>query len=390
MPNPYLNEPNEDTLRTIDEKFAPVGDDRFIYSLQQKKWKPEDIHGFISKLQISYEYTELEYKRILKLKDTYNLDYPSDHKLYFDTAIKLMNKIHSTLASYNNIINGFNPKKKRGKKYKNDIKSHDRTALFKGAYSKDMFGWDPYDERSVQNLYKDLNDYLILANNVLKTCLDIIDEEKAIRSDPELAYPLYENSYNRSVNNNRKLIESIDKANVNIDNCIVKAMEEAEDVKKLIASMFHEINHADFNFFCACKKISDGRKAGLTPDELIAFGKENAEKAFRLRTLLDHIMELTEQRDDVIGWKGMLAGKFVMHLLFWCGWDGRKNENMLRCISMPCTGIIGVVKMGAVMTEKRKLINIDNKEIMKQQSAFNQEMDAFVDSFSKESPQETN
>ena len=113
MPNPYLNEPNEDTLRTIDEKFAPVGDDRFIYSLQQKKWKPEDIHGFISKLQISYEYTELEYKRILKLKDTYNLDYPSDHKLYFDTAIKLMNKIHSTLASYNNIINGFNPKKKR-------------------------------------------------------------------------------------------------------------------------------------------------------------------------------------------------------------------------------------------------------------------------------------
>ena len=101
-------------------------------------------------------------------------------------------------------------------------------------------------------------------------------------------------------------------------------------------------------------------------------------------------MELVEQRDDVIGWKNMLAGKFVMHVLFWCGWDGSKNETMLKCISTRCQGIIGVVQMGAVMAERRKLVNIDNSVIKEQQDAFNQEMDAFVDSFLDEKPQDSN
>lgn len=390
MPNPFFDEPSEDTLRVIDEKFTPISDDRYLSGLQQKNWKIEDIHTFISRLKISYDYTNNEYQRMLKLKETYNLDYPSDHKRYFSTAIELMSKMRSTLSAYKKIIDGFNPKKKRGKKYKNDANAYDRTPLFNGSYSKDMFGWEPYSDKSVRDMYKDLNDYLGLAGEVINTCIGIIDEEKAIRSNPELAYLRFENSFNRSVKANRRLIESMNQSNVNIDNDIVKAMDDAEDVKQLIASLFHEINHADFNFFCACKRIRDGRNAGLTDDELTAFGNENAEKAFRLRILLDHILELAEQRDDVIGWKNMLAGKFVMHLLFWCGWKGSKNEALLRCVSKRCEGIIGVVKMGAVMTERRKLINIDNKETRKQQNTFNQEMDAFVDSFSTESTKKSN
>lgn len=390
MPNPFFNEPSEETLRVIDEKFTPISDERYLSALQQKNWKIEDIHTFISRLRISYEYTHSEYHRMLKLKETYNLDYPSDHKRYFSTAIELMSKMRSTLSAFIKIIDGFNPKKKRGKKYKNDANAYDRTPLFNGSYSRDMFGWESYSDKSVRDMHDNLNDYLQLAGNIIDTCIEIIDEEKAIRSNPELAYPRYENSFKRSVKANRRLIEMMDQGNVNIDNDIVKAMDDADDVKQLIASLFHEINHADFNFFCACKRIKDGRNAGLTEDELTAFGNENAEKAFRLRILLDHIMELAEQRDDVIGWKGMLAGKFVMHLLFWCGWDGSKNENMLRCISKPCAGIIGVVKMGAVLTEKRKLVNIDNEEIKEKQNTFNQEIDAFVDSFSTESTNNSN
>lgn len=389
MPNPFLIVPNEDTLRKMDEMFTPVCDDRFIYGFQQKEWSFEGVNNFIAKLHISYGYTNAEYHRILRLKETYNLDYPSDHKKYFSTVVELLNKIRSTLSSYKNIIDGFRHKKKRGKNSRNRTKAYDNSPLFTGPYSVDFFGWETYD-KSVKELMKELNDYLTLAGNCLDTCIEIINEEKAIQSDPELACPRYDNSFKRSVKANKKLIDIMDKGNVNIDNDLVKAIEEAKDVKQLIASLFHEINNTDFNLFCACKTISDARKMGLTEDELIAFGKENAEKAFRLRILLDHILELAEQRDDVIGWKDMLAGKFVMHVLFWCGWDGSKNETMLKCISTRCQGIVGVVKMGAVMTERRKLANIGNKEINEQQNAFNQEMDAFVDSFLDEKPDNPN
>ena len=90
-------------------------------------------------------------------------------------------------------------------------------------------------------------------------------------------------------------------------------------------------------------------------------------------------MELAEQRDDVIGWEGMLDGCFVMRLLFWCGWNGSKNEALLRYIKNKCNGKIDVVEMGTVMYHKRKVFRLDNEERYKQQNTFNAEIDAFVD-----------
>ena len=56
----------------MDEKFIPVHDDRFMYGLQQKKWSIEDVHGFISKLRISYDYTNKE------TKECFNFEFKHD------------------------------------------------------------------------------------------------------------------------------------------------------------------------------------------------------------------------------------------------------------------------------------------------------------------------
>ena len=239
-------------------------------------------------------------------------------------------------------------------------------------------------------MYKNLNDYLELAGKSLDLCLEVIEEEKAIRSNPEWAYALYKDSFNRSVSNQRRTIEWMKLKDGNIDHEIVRAMEEAKDVKLLIAELYHAFNHSDFNFYCVCKTISDGRKAGLTPEEAALFGKDNIDKVIRIRTLLDHILELAQQRDDVIGWEGMLDGKFVMHLLYWCGWNGSKNEALLNYVTKRCEGKIRVVKMGAVMREKRLLVNLDNAEIARQQHIFDNAMDAFVDAIMNDSAENHN
>lgn len=379
MPYSSHIDANEETLRMLDEKFTPVQDDRFLYSLQQKKRDLDGLLTFNKRLVLSYDYTLQEYNRLKELRKTYNQEYPTEHKKYFSTAVKLMSKMRSTLSAYKKIVDEFHPKKKRGAKYKEGVTAYERTPLYNGPYSQDLFGWEVYPERSVKDLFNNLNDYLKLAKSCLKLCLEVIDEEKAIRNDPERAYELYKDSFNRSVTGNRRLIEDMIKNNVYLDNDIVKVMEEAEDVKALIASLYHEFNHSDWNHFCACKTISDGRKVGLTKEESLLFGKDNTEIVIRIRVLLDHIMELAEQRDDVIGWEGMLDGCFVMRLLFWCGWNGSKNEALLNYITKRCEGKVNVVKMGAVMRHKRLLVTINNDDIRQQQDTFNAEIDAFVD-----------
>ena len=381
MGYPLYIEASEKTLRMLDEKFKPVAEDRFLYSLQQKRWTIEDVHNFNARLLISYDYTSKEYGRIQELRKTYNKEYPTDHKKYLSTAIELMRKMRSTLSAYRKIADGFRPKKKRGSKLKEGVMACDRTPLYNGAYSQDAFGWEVYPDKAVKDLLKNLNDYLELAGKCLDLCLEIIDEEKEVRNTPDWAYALYKDSFDRSVSNSKRLIEFMKQQGGTIDHDIVKAIDEAKDVKQLIAELYHAFNHSDFNFYCACKTISDGQKAGLTPEEAALFGKDNIDKVIRIRTLLDHILELAQQRDDVIGWEGMLNGKFVMHLLYWCGWKGSKNEDLLSYVTKRCEGKIRVVKMGAVMREKRLLVILDNAEIARQQEAFNRAMDTFVDAF---------
>jgi hypothetical protein len=79
-----------------------------------------------------------------------------------------------------------------------------------------------------------------------------------------------------------------------------------------------------------------------------------------------------------------------MHLLYWCGWNGSKNEDLLNYVTKRCEGKIRVVKMGAVLRAKRLLAPVSNDEIARQQQAFDSDMDAFVDSIVGRTTEEHN
>ncbi len=374
-------EASEESLRMLDEKFSPITKDRFIYCLQQKnRWSIEDVQSFIARLKISYSYTMKEFKRMQKLSSVYNLEYPTNHKDYFSTAKMLMGKMRSTLSSYKSIASEFRPKKKRCSRVKGGKTVFELTPLYNGAYSQDIFGMDAYPDKSVKELLYILNNYLELAKKCVDLCIGMIDVEKAIRANPEWAHNLYKISFDRSVRNNQSFIESMKQHCEQIDDDIKKAMEDAQKLKQQIAQMYHTINHSDFNFYCACIAIGDGRNVGMTPEESILFGKDNHEKVIRIRALLDHILELAEQRNDVKRPDGRFGGEFLMHLLYWCGWDGSKNDAMLNYVVNCCKGKIESVKIGTVCYHKNKLAHLDIQKTKEQQAEFDAQMDRFVDS----------
>jgi hypothetical protein len=366
----------EDSVRQLDEKFSEIEHDRFLYCIQdQQKWDIEKVNHFIAQLRTSHTFTLKELDRLKELEPIYNKEYSTNHRRYITTAQEVVSKMTSTLSGFKKIVAEFRNKGKN----KKEVTIMDDTALYSGPYSKNMFGWDTYQDQSAMDLLNELNSFLEDASKCIDIAMKMITDEIAISQNPDIAYPIYQKDYYRSVSDSRLLIKMIESQRPDLDNDFVKALEEAEDAKKLIASLFHTFNRERFAYNSACVAIHEGKKAELTREESLIWGLENEVKVKRLRMLTDHILELTEKMEDVIGWKGMLKGYFVMRLLYWCGWNGSKNEAMLNYITKRCKGKIGVVKMGAVMTEKRKLAHLSLTEDQEQQLAFNRQIDAFID-----------
>lgn len=368
---------NEDSIRQLDEKFSEIEHDRFLYCIQeQQKWDIEKVNNFIAQLRTSHLYALKELDRLKQLEPTYNKEYPTNHRRYITTAQEVVSKMSSTLSGLKKIVAEFRNKGKN----KKDVSIMDDTSLYTGPYMQDLFGWDTYKDQSAQDLLQELNSFLEDAQECIDIAVKMIEDEIAISQDPETAYPIYLDNYYRSVSDNRLFIKMIENQRPDLDNDFVQALVQADDSKRFIASLFHSFNRERFNLNCACVAIHEGKKAELTREESLIWGRDNEVKVKRLRLLLDHILELTENMEDVIGWKGMLKGHFVMRLLFWCGWNGSKNEAMLNYITKRCKGVIGVVKMGAVMTERRKLTRLTAKEDKAQQLAFNRQIDTFINS----------
>lgn len=368
---------NEDSIRQLDEKFSEIEHDRFLYCIQeQQKWDIEKVNNFIAQLRTSHLYALKELDRLKQLEPTYNKEYPTNHRRYITTAQEVVSKMSSTLSGLKKIVAEFRNKGKN----KKDVSIMDDTSLYTGPYMQDLFGWDTYKDQSAQDLLQELNSFLEDAQECIDIAVKMIEDEIAISQDPETAYPIYLDNYYRSVSDNRLFIKMIENQRPDLDNDFVQALVQADDSKRFIASLFHSFNRERFNLNCACVAIHEGKKAELTREESLIWGRDNEVKVKRLRLLLDHILELTENMEDVIGWEGMLKGHFVMRLLFWCGWNGSKNEAMLNYITKRCKGVIGVVKMGAVMTERRKLARLTAKEDKAQQLAFNRQIDTFINS----------
>ena len=367
---------NDDSIRHLDEKFGEIDCDRFLYCIQvQQKWDIEKVNNFIAQLRTSHIYASRELNRLRELNKTYNKEYPTNHRRYVTTAQEVVSKMSSTLSGLKKVVAEFRNKGKN----KKEVSIMDDTPLYNGPYMNNLFGWDSYKDQSARDLLHELNSFLQDAQECIDIAVKMIKDEIAISQDPETAYPIYMDNYHRSVSDSRLLIKMIESQRPDLDNGFVKALEEAEDAKLFIASLFHTFSREQFIYNSACVAIHEGKKADLTKEESLIWGLENERKVKRLRLLLDHILELSEEMDGVIGWKGMLKGYFVMRLLYWCGWDGTKNDKILNYITNRCKGTIEVVKMNAVMTERRKLTRLTSHEDQVEQLAFNRQIDAFID-----------
>ena len=384
-------EHTEESLRMLDEKFGQVTDDRFMYCLKEGKWDMDDLVRFKGRLELAQQYTSNECDRLEKLSKTFIYAYATNHNKYFTTAAELMSSMRSTLSAYRNIITEFRDTKgKRCATPKQEVSRFDHSALIGGEYSRDMFGWECYDAKA-KEVFDLLVGYLNDAEKCLKICLKVIEDEAYVRLHKELYMKIYQDSFNHTFYDNRRTIQKLRDNDVDYDNDILKMMEDAEDVEKLIAEFYHMLDVAEFNDFVISKGIWDGRKNGLDDDETFLWGKENRARVLRVRLLLEHLNEL-EPDMKMTKHKNKLSGYFLMRLFNWCEIrDNRQHPTLLRYVRKKVKATYDTDKIGAVNAAKRELLNLPSyDEDQETQKAFNQQINAFVDKLIEEQYKKAN
>ena len=65
-------EKTEDTLLMLDDSLSQASVDRFVYGLQQRKWKEWDIIQFTATIRNSHTYAIMENGRLKDWKGTFN------------------------------------------------------------------------------------------------------------------------------------------------------------------------------------------------------------------------------------------------------------------------------------------------------------------------------
>ena len=364
----------EDSLLMLDESLPQANADRFVYGLQQRKWKDLDIVKFTAAVRNSHTFALMENVRLKKWSETFNDEYATDHNTYFSTAERSMNRIRCTLSGIKKAVTKLCYTSRKQLPANTDAPTvYERSPLLKGDYSPDLFGLDSYSQ-AVKMLYEELISYLQTAEENIALCIEVIDRENYLHQHVEEVVEVHDRCYDITLNHSLRTINRLKESNANLDNDILNAIEEAEDAQQQIAALFHMLNVNEWTDYVICRAAIEAKRNGLDKVELVLWGRDGLAQVIRVRKLLAHLDELEM---DKIKRKGALSGYFVMRLLYWCHiQDESKHALLLEYITTHYDGLI--VKLGAVKAEKRKLAFLSNDDNRKQQDDFNAAIDKFV------------
>ena len=370
-------EKTEDTLVMLDDSLSQASADRFVYGLQQRKWKEWDILQFLASVRNSHTYALMENGRLKVWKETFNEEYATDHNKYFTTAESSMNRIRCTLNGIKKAVTKLCYTSKKQLPADADTPTvYERSPLLKAPYSPDMFGLDTYGQ-SVRQLYEEIVSYLKTANDNVDLCLEVIERENFMRQHPEEIIEVHDRCYQTTFHHSQTIIRRFLSAGVQVENDILTAINNADDAKVRIAELYHMLNVDQWNDYVVCRATAEAQNVGLTKDELLLWGREHREQVMRVRKLLKHLDELEMKKVK----KGnALSGYFLMRLFCWCDINDARQHGLLReYIARNYKGI--VVKIGAVNAEKRKCLLLDNCENRRQQEEFNAAIEDFLRKF---------
>lgn len=389
--NKHLDK-TEEELRELKAVYEKDELNRFLDGLEAGKiQKEEDVIALTNSIRISDGLAQLEYSRLKRLKDEgFTERYATNYNKRFSTTHMLMNKMRSSISRGLNLLENFcekRPRRGHSKKKRGVVRN---SKLGKGEYTLSLWGLEHYKE-SVKVLYKEVCGYTDDLTKCIDLCMEIIERVKVIRSNPEEADLIYNNSHRDTILNHRTAIKRFIALNANLENDILKKMQEWEekkkDLKELKAALYHQLDENEWIDLCICEEVMEARRNGATNKERALWG-DNTRQIMRAKVAYEHIDELEPK-----GQKGRIGGEFLYRLYVWShilpnrGLDNW-HEYFLGKYKEDGKGKLNPDKVGAMKMAKGKIAKMRLDEDNKIQAEFDKKLDELVKKYMIEEPEE--
>lgn len=365
----------EEALRELREVYDIDSIDRFMDGLESGEIRSEEqVVEFTNKIRNNDGLAQLEYSRLKNLSNGFIEKFATNHNKRFNTVQIMMNRMRSSVSRGLKMLEGFCEKKRKkgqSKKKRHVIKN---SKLGHGPYNISMWGLEQYKE-SVSTLYKEVCNYKEDLNKNITLALNMIERVDYVRSHPEIAEKIYDKCHRETVTNSRITIKRMISDNSNVENDILKKIDEWERQKKALknlkAKLYHTLDEAEWNDLCICDEVIIARQQGITNKERALWG-DNSRQVMKARVAYEHIDELKPE-----GQRGHIGGEFLAHLFYWSNILPNRGMDMWYAYFSESYSIHGKlipVKIGAIKTARANMATEDKKV----QEEFNQRIENLV------------
>ena len=258
----------------------------------------------------------------------------------------------------------------------------------KGEYRHSMYGLEYYKE-SVKILYKEVVNYTKDLTECIDLCIYMIEQVKAVREDPERADEIYNKSHKDTVMNHRTTIKRFISLNADMENDILKKMEEWErqkkSMKELKAKLYHTMDEDEWHDLCICEEVMIARKQGITNEERALWG-DNMQQILRVRIVIEHLDDLFTKEVKNI------SGEFLARLFHWFNPLNRGIPFLYSYFykNYMTHGIKIPRGESAIKMAKGKIAKLDSDKDHKQQQEFDQKLEELVKKYTFEPIECTN
>lgn len=372
----------DEELRELNKVYGKSNLSRFLDGLSAGHIDTEEkVIELTNYIRESDGLTQLENSRLRKLRDEGFIEkFATNYNKRFSTTHMLMNKMSSSISRGVKTLAMFCEKKRSHKHHQSKPKVAEHSKMGKGAYTPSFVGLEAYKE-SVHVLYKELNDYRQHLSEGIEICLYISEQVAYVRSHPKVAYEKHRHSRQEVLTNNRSVIKRFVDLNAEMENDLMKKVEEWEQEKKsmeeISARLYHTLDVNEYNDWVISEEVMAARRQGLTNPERALWG-DNKLQVLRCRAAYAHVDELNPE-----GHKGHLSGRFQTLLYLWSKCSSARGMDYWLAYFNNCYkdngGRYTPVKIGAMKMEKAKITRevVTKKEI----EEFNKKMDELVDQY---------
>lgn len=372
----------EEELDGLREVFSRNEVDRFTDGLESGRINSEEkVLAFTSYIRNSDGLTQLEYTRLKRLMEEGFIEkFATNYNTRYGTCNMLMNKMRSSISRGMKMLEKLcNKTRSHG----NDNSKHrviDNSKMGNSPYNSALWGLE-YHIEPVRVLYNEIVVYENHLTECIELCLYIIQQVEYIRSHPETAHEMYQNSREKVLLNNRSVIKRFIDMNAEMENDLMNKVESLKQEKKsmeeICASLYHMLDENEYNDWVISEEVMAARRQGITNQERALWG-DNKLQVMRCRTAYSHLDELKPE-----GQKGHIGGRFLALLYKWSQVQPSRGLEYWHTyfvdFYLKNGGTKIPVKIGAI---KREGIHI-TKEIIskKEMDEFNKTMDALVEKY---------